>query len=317
MFENLHLHARQLHEDMTGIFWIILPALISILIVLSIVKDDDGPNVKDILKRTVIAILLLISFKFTVNVIAMVSDTITHEIGGSEELLQAVKQLGPNQGGKSDGLFDMREHIIYFFSIAAYLVAYIGFFASVALVNFVWAILYIVAPLILPCYIPRATASIVSNLYRGLINVACWKIMWTLLGQLLLKMAISPKIVGIEDYFLSMVVNLLIGLSMLLIPFFTKSLISDGLQGMASGLAATPGLLAANAGAVALKKAGKQTLSRAGSGLQFASKPLTNPATGRARVWADKTKLKERFQQAKNKYSELGLPKEAKELNAK
>ena len=67
-----------------------------------------------------------------------------------------------------------------------------------------------------------------SNLYRGLISVAVWKVMWTLLGSLLLKLALNPKVVGVEDYFLSMVVNLLIGLSMLLIPLFTKSLIADG-----------------------------------------------------------------------------------------
>ena len=55
MFDNLHLHAKELHGEMAHIFWIILPALVSILITLEIVKNDDrGPNVADILKRTVL-----------------------------------------------------------------------------------------------------------------------------------------------------------------------------------------------------------------------------------------------------------------------
>ena len=183
MFENLHLHAKDLHAETVGIFWIILPALVSILIVLEIAKSDqNGPGIAELLKRTVLCVLLLWSFDFTVNVIAMVSDGITHRLCDGESLLEAVKKLGPNSQGESEGLFDIREHIIYFFSIAAYLVAYIGFFASVALVNFVWAILYITAPLLLPCFISRVTAPIVGNLYRGLINVATWKILWTLLG---------------------------------------------------------------------------------------------------------------------------------------
>ena len=118
MFENLHLHAKDLHAETVGIFWIILPALVSILIVLEIAKSDqNGPGIAELLKRTVLCVLLLWSFVFTVNVIAMVSDGITHRLSDGESLLEAVKKLGPNSQGESEGLFDIREHIIYFFSI--------------------------------------------------------------------------------------------------------------------------------------------------------------------------------------------------------
>jgi len=284
VFENLHLHAKQLHGDMVGVFWVILPCLLSILITLEIIKNEDsGPNVKEILKRTVLCVIMLWSFDFVISAIA--------------------------------SMFDIREHIIYFFAIAAYLIAYIGFFASTALVHFVWAILYITAPLLLPCFISPKTAQITGNLYRGLINVAAWKIMWTLLGSLLLKMALSPNIVGIEDYFLSMVINLLIGISMLVIPFFTKSLISDGLQSAASGLAVAPGLLAAKSAAMAAKKYTKKGISKGVDGLNFASKPLTNPLTSRAKILGNKMKLKERFNRAKRSYGQVGISSELKEEN--
>ena len=303
---------------MAKIFWIILPALICILITLEIIKgDDNGPNVKDILKRTFLCVLLFLSFDFTINVIAMMSDSITDAIGSGEDILGAVKQLGPNKWSNTGGFFDLRNHVIYFFAIAAYLIAYIGFFASVALVNFVWAILYVTAPLLLLCYIPQATASIVGNLYRGLISVAVWKVMWTLLGSLLLKLAVNPNIVGVEDYLLSIVMNLLIGLSMLLIPLFTKSLIGDGLQSMASGLAAAPGLMMSGAGATILKKYGKQAMKKTGGALRFAARPLSNPIVGPMTVLANKAKLKNRFYRIKRGYSNLGLSKQAKSLKQK
>jgi hypothetical protein len=316
VFENLHLHAKQLHGDMVGVFWVILPCLLSILITLEIIKNEDsGPNVKEILKRTVLCVIMLWSFDFVISAIAMVSDEISHLIKGNDDVWKALKQMGPNSYQRDGSMFDIREHIIYFFAIAAYLIAYIGFFASTALVHFVWAILYITAPLLLPCFISPKTAQITGNLYRGLINVAAWKIMWTLLGSLLLKMALSPNIVGIEDYFLSMVINLLIGISMLVIPFFTKSLISDGLQSAASGLAVAPGLLAAKSAAMAAKKYTKKGISKGVDGLNFASKPLTNPLTSRAKILGNKMKLKERFNRAKRSYGQVGISSELKEEN--
>jgi len=316
MFENLHHHAKLLHGDMVGVFWAILPCIVCILIALEILKNDDnGPNIIDLLRRTVLCVFMLWSFDIVINIIATISDGVVHQIKGSDDVWKALKQLGPNISNRDGSMFDIREHIIYFFAIASYLVAYIGFFASEVLVNFVWAILYIAAPLIFPCFIARTTAPIVGNLYRGLINVATWKILWTLLGSLLLKLALNPKVVGIEDYFLSMVMNLLIGLSMLLIPFFTKSLISDGLQSASTGLAAAPGLLVAKSATMAAKRYGTKAVNKSIDGIGFGSKPLTNPITSRAKVFSNKMQLKKRFNRAKKNYSELGTSQEWKELN--
>jgi hypothetical protein len=165
------------------------------------------------------------------------------------------------------------------------------------------------------CYVPRTTAGIVGNLYRGLISVATWKILWTLLGSLLLKLAVNPKVAGVDDYILSMVMNLLIGLSMLLIPLFTRSLIGDGLQSAASTLAAAPGLMATKAAILSSKLMGKKIAGGAMGFTGFASKPLTNPVTGRARVLASKVSPK--VKDFKNWYSQVGLPEEAKELDKK
>ena len=313
MFENLHLHAKVLHAEMSEVYWIMLPAIVVLLIVFEVLKGPgDAPNVADILKRAVISILLLLSFGTVVNTVAMLSDGITEKISGSENVWDAVKNLGPNSQGESDSLFDIREHIIYFFAIGAYLIAYIGFFASVALVNFVWAVLYVCAPLLLLCYVSRVTAPIVGNLYRGLISVATWKILWSLLGSLLLKLAMDPKVVGIEDYFLSMVMNLLIGLSMLLIPFFTKSLIGDGLQAASSALAAAPGLMASKAITLASKKWARQVAKQGAGHAGFVTKPLINPISGRAKVMAHR--LRPRNNKFKKEYSEFGLPEEAKKI---
>lgn len=313
MFEQLFVHAKTIHAQMIDIYWTLLPVLVAFLIVLEMLKSQSqSPNASEIIRRTVISVILLISFGTVVNTIAMLSDGITARIDQSQNLWETIKTLGPNSQGESDGLFNVRGHVVYFFSIGAYLIAYIGFFASVALMNFVWAILYICAPLMILCYVPPATSGIVGNLYRGLVSVSLWKILWVLLGSLLLKVAITPKDAGIDDVFLAMVMNLLIGVSMLLIPLFTRSLIGDGLQSASSALAAAPGLMAAKAVTMATKTLGKKAGSAALGIADSASKPLTNPITGRAKVMA--SRVQPYVNQFAKTYSELGLPEEAKKL---
>ncbi len=61
-----------------------------------------------------------------------------------------------------------------------------------------------------------------------------------ILGALLLKMAEHATYAGLEDYLSSIVVNLCIGLSMMFVPLATKSLLSDGFEGMAGAFSAVP-----------------------------------------------------------------------------
>ena len=313
MFEQLFIHAKTIHAQMVEVYWIMLPALVAFLLALEMLKSQgQSPIAGEIIRRAVISILLLVSFGFVINTIAMLSDSITARIDDTQNLWETIKKLGPNSQGESDGLFDVRGHVVYFFSIGAYLIAYIGFFASVALMNFVWAILYICAPLMILCYVPPSTSGIVGNLYRGLVSVATWKILWCLLGSLLLKLAITPKDAGIDDIFLSMVMNLLIGVSMLLIPLFTKSLIGDGLQSASAALAAAPGLMATKAVTLATKTMGKKIGASALGFADSASKPLTNPITGRAKVMANR--VQPQMNRFSNWYSEIGLPDDAKKL---
>lgn len=313
MFEQLFVHAKTVHSQMVDVYWIMLPALVAFLLILEMLKSQgQSPNANEIIRRTIISILLLISFGFTINSIAMISDGITAKIDQSQNLWDLIKSMGPNYQNENDGLFDIRSHVVYFFSIGTYLIAYIGFFASITLMNFVWAILYICAPLMILCYVSPVTSGVVGNLYRGLVSVAVWKVLWTLLGSLLLKLAVTPQDAGIDDVFLSMVMNLLIGVSMLLIPLFAKSLIGDGLQSAASALAAAPGLMTAKAITMAGKTLGKKTLGSGADLMSFASKPLTNPITGRAKVMANK--VKPQVNQFTSWYSDVGLPEEAKKL---
>ena len=215
------------------------------LIILEFLKEDQQPiNVVYILRRTIISVLLLISFEEVMHTLSFLSDGILQKLDQKNNFLEVMGHFGPSTNSKSSSLFDFREHILYFIAIVAYMIAYLGFFFAEALTHFVWAILYIISPLMILAFIPRQTAFVTGNLYKSLIQVVLWRILWSTLGALLLRLAAELQFMGFEDYLEFIVMNLCVGVSMLLVPMATRSLINDGLSSTASGFATAPAQLA-------------------------------------------------------------------------
>lgn len=307
MFDYLPDVGRQLRGELIDVYWTLLVPFVVLLIILEFFKEEP-PSVREIFRRVVISILMLYSFDYIINAIAMVSDGITERIDGIQKLWDVLKNLGPNYNNSSSQWFDLRETAIYFFGIAAYVIAYLGFFVSTALIHFVWTVLYICSPLMILMYVSKSTAYVTKSLYSGLIQVVTWKILYSILGVLLLKLAMNPQVTGMEDYLMSIIINLCIGVSMLFIPFATKSLLNDGLQGAASALAAVPTMAAGAAIKGAAIAAGKKLATKGVETGKFLSIPAQN-WTG-----AKIDKMRERVQPAiakaqkmKEQWKDLGL----------
>lgn len=309
MFEYLGGVGAELHAQMVQMYWVLLVPFVVLLFTLEVIRDDN-PNLRDLFRRIVISVLLLLTFDWTLQAIAVVGDAVTEKISGLQKLSEVLQNLGPNYSGK-DSWFNVRETILYVFSVAAYLVAYLGFFVATALTHFVWTILYVASPLMILAFVSRHTAHVTTSLYKGLVQVVIWKILWSILGVLLLKLAMQPEVTGLEDYIMSIVVNLCIGFSMLFIPIATRSLVSDGMSSVASSLAAVPALAAGGAVKVAAAKYG----GKIAGATAFVAKPATNPIAGRMEMMKDG--LRPRFERAKETYGSIGLPQEIIQKRAK
>jgi uncharacterized membrane protein len=191
----------------------------------------------------------------------------------------------------------------------------LGFFISNALIHFVWTILFICSPLMILAYVARQTEHVTMSLYKGLVQVVLWKIMWSILGVLLLKLAMNPQVTGMEDYLMSIIVNLSIGLSMLFVPIATRSLINDGMESAASAIAAVPTMATGLAIKAQAAKLAKSVASNAMAGGKFLAKPLTNPFVGRAQLL--KRRIEPTMKRMKNRYEETFLPDRYKQIYKK
>ena len=309
MFDYLPDVGRQLRGELIQVYWTLLVPFVVFLIILEFFKSDS-PNVKEIFRRVVISILMIYSFDWVINVVAMVGDGVTDRIDGIQKLWDVLKNLGPNYNSSSNQWFNLRETAIYFFNIAAYIIAYLGFFVATALIHFVWTVLYISSPLMILMYISSATEHVTKSLYTGLLQVMSWKILYSILGVLLLKLAMNPQVTGMEDYLMSIIVNLCIGVSMLFIPFATKSLINDGLQSAASALASVPTMAAG----VAIKAAALKGAKALGEKSMAGGKFLGTPAANWTGAKMDKMRARlepavNRARKMKEQWKELGLDK--------
>lgn len=277
MFSGIIGVAKEIRADLIEVYWILLVPLVTFLIAAELFKGgDDFPQGGKILKRVVISILLLISFNSVINTIGAIGDGIIDSMDQLPSLSEALGQLGPSKAEMSDEWFNLREHIIYIFSLIAYMFAFLGFYIAEALTHFVWVVLYAVSPLMILAYIPQQTAHVTANLYKGLIQVIIWKILWGILGALLLEMSKAPISSGNEEWMLAVIMNLCIGLAMLFIPMAARSLINDGFVGAASAMSAAPAV----AGLGAVKGFSKQAMSKATDGakqsLGYSVRPARN-----------------------------------------
>lgn len=305
MFEYLSSAGLELHNELVKMYWVLLVPFIIFLLVMEIIKDEN-PNTKEIFRRIILSILLLITFDWAINSIAVLGDSITEKINGLEKLGDVLAKIGPTNSSQ-DSWFSLRETTIYIFSLASYIVAYLGFFIATALTHFVWTILYVCSPLMILAFISPHTSFVTTSLYKGLVQVVLWKILWSILGVLLLKLAEQPQVTGLEDYLTTIVVNLCIGVSMLFIPLATRSLISDGLNSVANTLAMAPAFAAAGAMKLTASTWASKMGVNAKGAAQFIAKPITNPIVGRYEQIKDR--VKPRVDNFIQSYRSIGLPK--------
>ena len=275
MFEQLVGVAKDIRGEMLDLYWLLLAPVVLLLVIFEFLKTQNI-DVGDILRRVVISTLLLLSFEYTVNAISMIGNGIVGKIDRSVDVWEVLKNMGPNHKDTSSGLFDLRGHILYTLSLLAYLIAYLGFFVTESLMHFVWVVLYTLSPLMILAYVAKSTANVTANLYKGLVKVVVWKVMWTVLSVLLLKLAMEHQTSNMEDYLATIILNLCIGLSMLFIPLATRSLINDGLETAASGLALAPATAAVSAAKIYAKQAAKQGAAKTWGAGKFMAQPVMN-----------------------------------------
>ena len=232
---------RDLHQEFVRMYYLMLPVFFCLSIAVTWLRSPgNGLDFVDVLKRAMISTLLLAAFPEISQAIIFVADGIAEKID-SMNTLDAVIQMAKEKSesypaGSASILLGFNDLLMAVLTFLSFLILFIARYLMIAMYHFFWVFYMVSAPLLLLFNLFPATGNITANLFRGMIEVACWKIVWAILGAMLASLAFGDAYKTEGAYVTIVVMNFVIAIAMLATPFFVKSLGSQGAQAMASGI---------------------------------------------------------------------------------
>lgn len=290
-FELLGSLMKDLHQQFVTIYYLMLPVFFALSIAMTWFRSPQGSiEFLDILKRAVIATLLLVAFPDISRAIIYVADGITEKIDALNSIDVMVRMAQEKSEAYSASttslLLQFNDLIIAVLSFLSFLVLYIARYITIAMYHFFWIFFMITAPLLLLFNLFASTSQITINLFKGMMEVASWKIVWAILGAMLTALSFGDAYKAEGNYLTLIVMNFVIAIAMLATPMMVKSLVGSGLQSMSSTLGATAvaAMVAAPARAAMVatksRKALNATSSFARNQVQRFQRPKNNPYKG-------------------------------------
>lgn len=232
---------RDLHQEFVRIYYLLLPVFFCLSIAVTWLRSPGNSlDFVDVLKRAMISTLLLAAFPEISQAIVFVADGIAEKIDSMNTLdvvIQMAKEKSESYpAGSASILLGFNDLLMAVLTFLSFLILFIARYLMIAMYHFFWVFYMVSAPLLLLFNLFPATGNVTANLFRGMIEVACWKIVWAILGAMLASLAFGDAYKTEGAYVTIVVMNFVIAIAMLATPLFVKSLGSQGAQAMSSGI---------------------------------------------------------------------------------
>jgi len=269
-FELLGSLMKDLHQEFVGMYYVMLPVFFALSIAVTWLKSPSGSiEFLDVLKRAVLATLLLAAFPDITQAILSVTGGITERIdslNSLERIVQMAKEKSDSYSASPTSLLlQFNDLLIATLSFLSFFVLYVARYLTVAMFHFFWIFYTVSAPLFLLFNLFASTSHITTNLFKGLIEVASWKIVWAILGAMLTALSFGDAYQAEGNYLSLIVMNFVIAVAMLATPFMVKSIASVGAHAASSDFGARAVSVVAGipAKAAMLREAGRNISSPA------------------------------------------------------
>jgi hypothetical protein len=270
--------AANLHQEFQRLFYLLLPLFFAIAIIIDWFKGPGaGADFVDTLKRAFVATLLLVGFQEITGAILLIANGLSDKISDMSGLNQIFQMAGDKAKSyplsTTSLLLGANDLIIAILSFASYFVLYILRYLMVAVYHFSWIFLTILAPFLLLFHL--FTSKITMNLFQGLIEIASWQIVWSVLSAMLTALPFGNAMVADGNYLTVIIINFVIALCMLGTPLVVHALVGSGFSAIASKLGplTLAAMVAAPAKTATALKVGREVVSNtAGYGLHAHAK---------------------------------------------
>lgn len=240
-FELLGSLMNDMHQEFVGMYYLLLPVFFSLAVALAWFRSPSGsPEFLDIVKRAIVATILLVSFPDISKAILNIADAIAFkidEMNGIEAVLKMAEEKSQTYDYSATSLllrFD--DLIIGVLSIGSYILLYVARYLTIAMYHFFWLFFMVSSPLLILFHMFEGTSQITRNLFVGMIEVASWKIVWAILGAMLTSLSYGDAYKTEGSYLTLVVMNFVIAAAMLMTPKMVRSISGGGAQTMSSSI---------------------------------------------------------------------------------
>jgi hypothetical protein len=248
--------ARNIHAVFESMFYGLAVVLVLVGVISEYFKLPIGEMAftPELIGRVLIAAILLHSYPEVTNALSDVTDALAARIGDYNNFNLVTTRMKDKLDTMVWSWTAVKDSIIMLFSFVTFFILYISVFITNAGVIYVWTILYVFSPILIALFILPGTAGATKALYRSLIEVCMWKIVWATLAALLWSSALSDMNKADINFLTVISFNLILALSLLATPIVVSALASKGMSSMASSAIGTAAMAATFSPTLVAKK---------------------------------------------------------------
>ncbi len=279
-FELLGALALKLHNEFKSLYYMMLPIFFAAAIGMAWFRSPQGgPEFVEVLKQIFIGSLLLVAFPEITDTILLITNGIAAKVddmSGLENMMQMASQKAKSYTlSPTSVILAFDDLMVAVLSYLSYIVLYVARYVMVALYHFSWIFLSLISPLILLFHV--FSSKMTANLFRSMVEVASWKIVWAVLSAMLVTLPFGQTYMADGNYLTIIVLNFVIALAMLGTPLLVRSLVGSGLSAMTSamGPAVATTMIATPAKAAGVGQIGRTILSDTSSYMKQAGQKLS------------------------------------------
>ncbi|MCB0415244.1 MAG: hypothetical protein KDD50_12980, partial [Bdellovibrionales bacterium] len=172
--------------------------------------------------------IMLASFPEFLNIVGDLVDGLSSRIGELNEFKYVLAQMGDQLDKLTWSWTSVKQMTIVVISFLAFFILYISVYISEAIYFYSWTLLYIFSPLCFALYVLPQTQNAAIGVYRSIIKVSSWKLIWSVLATLLWSAALTDlEKLGDSANFLTIILfNLMLAGSLLFTPLIANLLFS-------------------------------------------------------------------------------------------
>jgi hypothetical protein len=252
--------AQQIHDLFESLFYPLVGFFLILGVVIEYFKLPLGgtPAFTTLVGRALIAGILLATYPEIANAAADISDALSSRLGDFNSFKLVLVKMGDKLMNQTASWISVKDTILMAISFLTFFLLYAAVYFVEAMMLYTWVILYTFSPLLIALYVLPATARATGALFRSLIEVSCWKVVFAVLATLLWSSALGELNADNTNisFITAIIYNLLLAASLLMTPVMVNALAGEGVSGVAKALGATatsaaiagPGAVAAAAG---------------------------------------------------------------------